>query len=118
MDFDQLTKRQESLLAEMTKSLHAKGFDASTLSRPLEVREARAATIKSRIEAIEASLKTFAHDAETQIETLKAQLADLERETKGERELLKPMIEAAGRPGRRDPTGPVVAGRAKRAKPK
>lgn len=106
MSLEQLTKRQESLVAEMTKSLKARGFDPAALDRPDEIRSARADAIKARIEAIEASKKVFVAQADTQIEALKTELAALEQGATRDRGILQPVIDATGGSRSSRPSGP------------
>jgi hypothetical protein len=118
MNLDELIKRQESLVADMTRSLKARGLDAATLKRAVDVRTARAESIKARIAAVESSKKTFMLQANADIEALKAELAAIEANADRDQAMLKPLIEAAGRdePVRPRPSGAARA--VKRAPPK
>ena len=46
MDIEQLVTRKDALVADMTKSLKARGFDTAVIAKPIEIQENRAASIK------------------------------------------------------------------------
>jgi hypothetical protein len=92
MNIEQLVKRQDALVAEMNKGLKARGFDAAIVSRPIEIQERRAASIKGRIEALEQSKRDQAKTIDSEISTLKAELETLSHALKTDRELLAPAL--------------------------
>jgi seryl-tRNA synthetase len=94
MNIEQLVKRQDALVAEMNKGLKARGFDAAIVSRPIEIQERRAASIKGRIEALEQSKREQAKAIDSEISNLKAELETLSHTLKRDRELLAPALKA------------------------
>ncbi|SHF99880.1 hypothetical protein SAMN02745157_3313 [Kaistia soli DSM 19436] len=94
MNLDQLLKRQESLTAELTKGLQSTGFDAAMLRRPVEVNEARAVAIRSRIAAIEQEKADSITWADQQIAALKAELGTLGDAIKSAEAMIEPALKA------------------------
>jgi len=92
MNIEQLVKRQEALIADMSKSLTARGFDAAILARPIEMQERRAASIEGRIAALEGAKRDQAEAIEAEIGALKAELKTLNQTMKKDRELLAPAL--------------------------
>ncbi len=92
MNIEQLVKRQDALVADMTKSLKARGFDTAVIARPIEIQENRATSIKSRIEALESFKRQQAEAIDVEIADLKAELDLLGAALEKDRKSLAPAI--------------------------
>lgn len=97
MNIEQLVKRQDALVADMTKSLKARGFDTAVIARPIEIQESRAASIKSRIAALENFKRQQGEAIDVEIADLKAELDVLGKTLEKDRKLLAPAIKG-GKP--------------------
>lgn len=97
MNIEQLVKRQDALVADMTKSLKARGFDAAAIAKPIEIQENRAASIKSRIEALTNFKRQQGEAIDVEIADLKAELDGLGKALEKDRKLLAPAIKG-GKP--------------------
>lgn len=97
MDFAKLAARQDAFIEEFASLFERKQADVpvAMLSRPLEAREARAAAIKARIEAIEVATTEQVRQAEAEIEALHGELAMLEIAQNRDAELIEPVAKAA-----------------------
>ena len=92
MNIEQLVKRQGALVAEMTKSLKARGFDKAAILRPIEVQENRAASIKGRIEALENFKRQQEEAINAEMGALKGELESLGQALEKDRKILTPAI--------------------------
>jgi len=92
MNIEQLVKRQDALIADMTKSLKARGVDAAVIARPIEIQENRADSIKGRIEALENFKRQQEEAINVEIADLKAELDILGKALEKDRKTLAPVI--------------------------
>jgi len=97
MNIEQLVKRQDALVADMTKSLKARGFDTAVIARPIEIQKSRVASIKSRIEALENFKRQQGEAIDKEIAELKAELELVGKALEKDREFLAPATKA-GKP--------------------
>lgn len=113
MNIEQLVKRQDALVADMTKSLKARGFDTAVIARPVEIQESRAASIKSRIEALANVKRQQAEAIDREIAELKAELDLVGKALEKDRELLAPATKA----GKSRPKAPKATSAKAKGKP-
>ena len=92
MNIEQLVKRQDALIADIGKSLKARGFDTAILAKPIEMQERRVASIEGRIAALEGAKREQAAAIDVEIGALKAELKTLNQTLKKDRELLAPAV--------------------------
>jgi hypothetical protein len=111
MDIAALVKRQESLVAEFTKALKAKGSDtAGIITRPIEIQQSRVEAIKARIAGLEEAKKSFATRTDAQIAALKAELEEATKTLQANRNLIDPIAK------RTKPGSPVKTAQRKSGK--
>lgn len=102
MNIEKLVKRQDALVAEMTKSLKARGFDPAVIAKPIEIQENRAASIKGRIETLENFKRQQEEAINVEIAALKAELDVISKALDKDRKLLAPAIKG-GKPKTKTP---------------
>lgn len=105
MDIANLVKRQEELVADFTKQVSGKVDPAAAVTRPLELTEARAASVEARIAAIEDGKKAYIARADAQITALKAELKQVSETVAQGRKALQPALDAMKKTPTKGATG-------------
>jgi DNA-binding transcriptional MerR regulator len=99
MSIAKILEQHDALVAEAGKAARFGAVTSAQLSRPVELQEQRAAAIKQRIEALQASKQDHAQRVDEAIKALRSDLAGLEKKIATDRKALAPALEAmaAGR---------------------
>ena len=94
MDIKTMICRHQELIDTLAGAIKKEKFDEALIQRPIEMQEARATSVKSRIEALEAARSDYVARVDRDIKVLKSELSAVENRIKTERERVATILKA------------------------
>lgn len=97
MTIEELLKEQDRLAGEFAETMKSGAADAAMLARPVALQQARAATLKSRMEGLDARRATMLAQFDAEMEELTLELRTVETRMEADGKIFAPALDAVAR---------------------